>query len=339
MVTASILALLHAGNVRKRRSDIDGLTVRMSQVLSTEYDVPLPVSSAAAAGRRRVERRISTFTETRRLCAARGIGERRLSGDRRRNRFQEWRRIRIGDLPVVVANRIETARVIVDESLKRRGLWRYPAYLTSTNGEVTHRCAVNESERSLFLQADAIHADGMPHVFVSRLRCGIALPERVATSDLFDDVACEAQAKGAAMFMLGATELSNATAARLVKNRFPGLKLVGHRGGFFRNEDEEIRACGQIAELAPDILWVSMGVPREQRFIVRHRHRLTSVGVIKTSGGLFDFLAGSKPRAPVWMQDAGLEWLWRACLEPKRLGWRYLKTNPLALYLLLAKSD
>src|SRR6266478_6809697 len=93
-------------------------------------------------------------------------------GDRRRNRFHEWRRIRIGDLPVVVATRIETARVMVDEALKRRGLWRYPAYLTSTNGEVTYRCAVDAGERSLFLQADAIHADGMPHVFVSRLRCG-----------------------------------------------------------------------------------------------------------------------------------------------------------------------
>jgi exopolysaccharide biosynthesis WecB/TagA/CpsF family protein len=310
----------------------------MSQVLSNKCDAPLPMSSSATVERRTVERRISTFSETRRVCAARGIGERRLSGDRRRNRFHEWRRIRIGDLPVVVTNRIETARVMVDESLKRRGLWRYPAYLTSVNGEVTYRCAVNESERSLFLQADAIHADGMPHVFVSRLRCAISLPERVATSDLFDDVACEAQVRGATMFMLGATEFSNASAARLVKNRFPGLNLVGYRSGFFKNDDEEIRVCGQIADLAPDILWVSMGVPREQRFIVRHRHRLTSVGVIKTSGGLFDFLAGSKPRAPIWMQDAGLEWFWRACLEPKRLGWRYLKTNPLALYLLLTKS-
>jgi exopolysaccharide biosynthesis WecB/TagA/CpsF family protein len=310
----------------------------MSQVLSNECDAVAPMSSPAGAERRGLDRRISTFAETRRLCAAGGIGERRLSGDRRRNRFHAWRRIRIGDLPVVVTNRIETARVMVDESLKRRGLWRYPAYLTSTNGEVTYRCAIDESERSLFLQADAIHADGMPHVFASRLRCDIALPERVATSDLFDDVACQAQARGATMFMLGATEFSNASAARRVRNRFPGLKLVGHRGGFFNNADDEIRACSQIADLAPDILWVSMGVPREQRFVVRHRHRLTSVGVIKTSGGLFDFLAGSKPRAPVWMQDAGLEWFWRACLEPKRLGWRYLKTNPLALYLLLTKS-
>jgi N-acetylglucosaminyldiphosphoundecaprenol N-acetyl-beta-D-mannosaminyltransferase len=240
----------------------------MSQVLSNKGDTPPPMSNTAAAGRRTVERRTSTFAETGRLCAARGIGERRLSGDRRRNRFHEWRRIRIGGLPVVVANRIETARVMVDESLKRRGLWRYPAYLTSTNDEVTYRCAVDEGERSLFLHADAIHADGMPHVFVSRLRCDIALPERVATSDLFYDVTREAEAKGATMFMLGATELSNATAARLVKNRFPDLKLVGRRSGFFKNDDEEIRVCGQIAELAPDILWVSMGVPREQRFIV-----------------------------------------------------------------------
>jgi len=90
--------------------------------------------------------------------------------------------------------------------------------------------------------------------------------------------------------------------------------------------------------LSPDILWVSMGVPREQQFIVRNRHRLTSVGVIKTSGGLFDWLSGSRPRAPVWMQNAGLEWLWRVWLEPKRLGWRYLKTNPLAAYLLLTRS-
>src|SRR6201989_3637562 len=95
----------------------------MSRVLSSECDAPLPTSNAAPAGRRRVERRISTFAETRRLCAERGIEEQRLSGDRRRNRFHQWRRIRIGDLPVVVANRTETARVMVDESLKGRGLW------------------------------------------------------------------------------------------------------------------------------------------------------------------------------------------------------------------------
>ena len=288
--------------------------------------------------RRDFDRRTSTFEMTTAMRARQRIDERRLSSDRRRNRFHQWRRIRLGDLPVVVVNRQNSATVIIDEALKRRHLWRYPAYLTSANGEVTYRCAVNEVERSLFLQADAIHADGMPHVFVSRLRCEVPLPERVATTDLFYDVAREAEARGATMFMLGASEASNSLAAQLVKDKFPRIKLVGRRHGYFANEDEEIVVCGQITTLAPDILWVSMGVPREQEFIVRHRHRLTSVGIIKTSGGLFDFLSGSKRRAPAWMQNAGLEWLWRAWLEPKRLGWRYLKTNPYALYILLTKS-
>jgi exopolysaccharide biosynthesis WecB/TagA/CpsF family protein len=290
-----------------------------------------------SAERRESDRRKSAFRILREPVRPL-LEERRLSADRRRNRFMQWRRILLGGLPVVVANRDDSAKVMVDEALKRRGLWRYPAYVTSTNGEVTYRCAVDDSERALFLQADAIHADGMPHVFVSRIKCDVPLPERVATSDLFYDVAREASLRGATMYLLGASEESNAAAAQRVQQRYPDVQIVGRRHGYFSSEQEEIAACREIAELAPDILWVSMGVPREQMFIVRHRHRLTTVGIIKTSGGLFDFLSGSKPRAPLWMQTAGLEWLWRAALEPRRLGWRYLKTNPYAMYLLLTRS-
>jgi exopolysaccharide biosynthesis WecB/TagA/CpsF family protein len=78
-----------------------------------------------------------------------------------------------------------------------------------------------------------------------------------------------------------------------------------------------------------------MGVPREQVFALRYRDRLTNVGLIKTSGGLFDFLSGRNSRAPQWMQSVGLEWLYRLGLEPRRLFLRYLRTNPHALYLLL----
>jgi N-acetylglucosaminyldiphosphoundecaprenol N-acetyl-beta-D-mannosaminyltransferase len=307
----------------------------MSHVL----EAPLPeVRKESLPRRRSAERRTSTFATTQAMRARMRIEERRLHGDRRQNQFQHWRTIVLGGLPVAVVNRRDSARIMVDEALKRRELWRYPAYLTSTNGEVTFRCAADDTERALFLEADAIHADGMPHVFVSRLKCEFPLPERVATTDLFHDVAREAEARGASMFLLGATEASNRIAAETVREKYPRLKLAGHRHGFFADADDEIVACDQIARLSPDILWVSMGVPREQQFIVRNRHRLTSVGVIKTSGGLFDWLSGSRPRAPVWMQNAGLEWLWRVWLEPKRLGWRYLKTNPLAAYLLLTRS-
>lgn len=298
----------------------------------------LNVHQRQAAGpglpdRRAVDRRIAAFDASRHR-----VLERRIAGERRRNAFHDWRKIRLGGLPVVVVDRETSAKDMVAEAMKRHGLWRYPAYITSTNGEVTHRCAVSATERALFLQADAIHADGMPHVFASRITCDVALPERVATTDLFHHVAREAEARGATMFMLGASEASNAAAAERVQAEFQNLRLIGRRNGYFESTADEIDACAQIAALGPDILWVSMGVPREQAFIARHRHRLTSVGLIKTSGGLFDFLSGSKPRAPDWMQRAGLEWLWRVAMEPRRLAWRYLKTNPHAMYLLLTRS-
>lgn len=288
--------------------------------------------------RRTADRRVARYLSPVRLREETGVDERRLSNDRRGNQFRRWRRVRLGDMPVVVVDRKTSARVIVEEALKRRGLWRYPAYLTSTNGQVTHDCRVDRNLRALFLQSDAIHADGMPHVFASRLKCKVALPERVATTDLFHDVNAEAERRGATIFMLGATEAVNAAAVRVVRERHPALRILGSRHGYFENAAAEAETCEQIAGLGPDILWVSMGVPREQSFVVRNRYRLASVGVIKTSGGLFDFVSGRTSRAPIWMQDVGLEWLWRLWLEPRRLGWRYLKTNPSALYLLLTKS-
>jgi exopolysaccharide biosynthesis WecB/TagA/CpsF family protein len=83
---------------------------------------------------------------------------------------------------------------------------------------------------------------------------------------------------------------------------------------------------------------VALGVPYEQAFVAEFVPRLDKVGVIKTAGGLFNFLSGSRRRAPQWMQDAGLEWVWRIWLEPRRLFWRYLTTNPRALYLLLQRT-
>jgi N-acetylglucosaminyldiphosphoundecaprenol N-acetyl-beta-D-mannosaminyltransferase len=111
-------------------------------------------------------------------------------------------------------------------------------------------------------------------------------------------------------------------------------RVVGVRHGYFA-AGEQARVADEINAAAPDILWIGMGVPNEQVFSFAHRARLTKVGLIKTSGGLFDFLSGRNGRAPQWMQSAGLEWLYRLSLEPRRLFFRYLRTNPHALYLLL----
>jgi len=79
-------------------------------------------------------------------------------------------------------------------------------------------------------------------------------------------------------------------------------------------------------------------VPLEQQFVARNIDKLTGVGVIKTSGGLFDFISGKNSRAPAWMQNVGLEWLYRTILEPRRLLSRYLKTNPIALWQIMFNS-
>ena len=79
-------------------------------------------------------------------------------------------------------------------------------------------------------------------------------------------------------------------------------------------------------------------MPYEQAFVSEFMPRLANVGVIKTSGGLFNFLSGSRSRTPRWMQLAGLEWAWRIWLEPRRLFWRYVTANPRALYLLFNRS-
>jgi exopolysaccharide biosynthesis WecB/TagA/CpsF family protein len=143
--------------------------------------------------------------------------------------------------------------------------------------------------------------------------------------------------------MFGADEKENAGAVARVRTMYPKLRLVGQCHGYLRGD--ELRAkVDEINELAPDYLWVALGVPYEQAFVAEFAPRLDKVGVIKTAGGLFNFLSGSRRRAPQWMQDAGLEWAWRIWLEPRRLFWRYLTTNPRALYLLLngsrsSKSD
>ncbi len=284
-----------------------------------------------ARERRNEERRTASYVPN--------SEERRTRGDRRRNPFRRWRRVRLGDLPVVVVDQATTVRVIVEQSMYRRGLWRFPAFLTSTNGQVTHVCAYDRSVRSMFLQSDAIHADGMPHVFASRMLCKVGLPERVATTDLFYAVNREAELCGATVYMLGATEAVNARAVAMVREMFPGLRLLGHHHGYFDSLAAEQSTVDEISRLGPDILWVSMGVPHEQSFVVRNRSRLTSVGVIKTSGGLFDIVSGAKSRAPDWMQRTGLEWLYRLITEPHYVGWRYLKTSPSALYLLLTRSN
>lgn len=245
---------------------------------------------------------------------------------------------RIGGLPIAVIDRAKSAQLMIDVALSRRHSALPPLIFSSANGQVLSLCARQARIRELFLAADLIHADGMPLVFISRLFHKTPLPERVCTTDLFHDVAQVAPRRGARIFLLGATKSVMDRATQRVRALYPDLNIVGHGSGYLRREGDEERIIDVINAAQPDILWLGLGVPTEQLFAMRHRDRLGGVGLIKTSGGLFDFLSGKTARAPVWMQRAGLEWAHRMYLEPRRLAGRYLTTNPHALFLLLTQT-
>jgi N-acetylglucosaminyldiphosphoundecaprenol N-acetyl-beta-D-mannosaminyltransferase len=240
-------------------------------------------------------------------------------------------RVSLGGLPIARLGRAGTAELMIAAARSRPWHDR-PLIITSANGEVLSRCRNEPRIAALFAKADLINADGQPLVIASRA-LGQALPERVATTDLFHDVAQRAEPLGLSFYLLGATEDENRKACERASVLFPRLNIVGRSHGYLDGAALE-RRVDEIDALAPAILWVAFGVPREQEFCARFAHRLPNVRVIKTSGGLFNFLSGTRARAPAWMQRASLEWAFRVAQEPRRLFWRYAVTSPHAIYLL-----
>ena len=244
--------------------------------------------------------------------------------------------VRVGGAWLARLDIEQTARLMLDLShgpARAAGPW----YFTSANGEVLARRYLESDFAPLVDAADLVSADGQPLVFASRFLSSARLPERVASTDLYPAVARMAEREGVSFYLLGASEAVNRAAGEATMRDYPRLDLRGAAHGFLSGAALE-RKLDEINALAPHILWLAMGVPLEQQFVSRHAHRLSNVRIIKTAGGLFDFVSGAKARAPLWMQRAGLEWAYRLFLEPRRLLRRYLTTNPVALYLLLTKT-
>lgn len=244
----------------------------------------------------------------------------------------------LGGLPITTKSIEQSVQNFATHALTARDQRQLPYYSTSANGQVIAMASKQADFKNLLLEADEIHPDGMPMVHISRLLTSKKLKERVATTDLVHAVAETAEKQGLSFYFLGGSEEINKRAVNNMRDRYPNLIFAGASDGYFSEEQEPL-VVENIAKLKPDILWVGMGVPREQSFVSRNRAKLIGVGVIKTSGGLFDFLSGKNKRAPVWMQNFGMEWIYRTLQEPRRLAVRYLVTNPIALILLITKSS
>jgi exopolysaccharide biosynthesis WecB/TagA/CpsF family protein len=245
--------------------------------------------------------------------------------------------VKLGGLTISALTRLEWAELLIRDFQRSRVKPERPRILSSANGNVISLYGRDAAFRGLMMEMDAVDADGMPLVYFSRLKCGSSLPERVATTDFFHDAARVAEIHGMSFYLLGGEEAENARAVRTVRSRYPRLRIAGARHGFF-DPAEEGDVVAEIRNSGADVLWVGLGVPREQAFMVRNRSRLEGLTWIKSCGGLFNFLSGTRRRAPVWVQRAGLEWSFRLVQEPRRLAGRYALTNVHALYRMLVIS-
>jgi len=178
--------------------------------------------------------------------------------------------------------------------------------------------------RDSLLECNMLLADGQSIVWASRL-LGRPLPERITGIDIFEQLLALAHREGRSIYLLGARpEVLEMLEIRL-QERFPGLKVAGRHDGYFEAGDAghiaaDIRASGA------DMLFLGMASPKKEIFLGSYGASL-NVPILHGVGGSFDIFAGITKRAPASWQRLGMEWAYRLAQEPRRLWWRYLRTN------------
>ena len=177
----------------------------------------------------------------------------------------------------------------------------------------------------VYNQADLILTDGKPLIWISKWY-GTPIKEKISGSDLFPRLCQMAAQKGYKMFFLGAEEGVAAKAAENLSKRYKSLQVVGTYSppiGFENNKNEMDKIHKLIKDSKPHILIVALGCPKQELFILHNRKEL-GVPISLGLGASIDFESGNVKRAPKWMADHGLEWLYRIIQDPKRLAKRYL---------------
>jgi N-acetylglucosaminyldiphosphoundecaprenol N-acetyl-beta-D-mannosaminyltransferase len=178
--------------------------------------------------------------------------------------------------------------------------------------------------RAFYKQVEIAHIDGMPLVFWARLMgYKVDRSHRVTYVDWIRPLLREARDNGWRVFYLGGKPGVAHRAAEILKGEIPGLELETHHGYFDMEGEDNERVLEVINAFGPHVLLVGMGMPRQEKWVLRNRARLKANAIL-TAGACFDYVAGAIPTPPRWMGQLGLEWLYRLVSEPRRLWRRYL---------------
>jgi N-acetylglucosaminyldiphosphoundecaprenol N-acetyl-beta-D-mannosaminyltransferase len=230
----------------------------------------------------------------------------------------------------VSAINVPIALDVIDDWIARRD----PHYVCVTGVHGVMESQRDERLRRIHNGAGLVTPDGMPLVWLSRLY-GQRHVDRVYGPDLMLALCERSVQTGYRHFFFGGAEDVPQLLAQRLCHRFPGLQVAGSYSPPFRplTEDEDAQIVEMINTAQPDIVWVGLSTPKQERWMAAHVGWLEAP-VLLGVGAAFDFHTGRVKQAPRWIQRSGLEWCFRLATEPKRLWRRYLVNNPLFIMLM-----
>jgi len=239
--------------------------------------------------------------------------------------------VHLGGVPFASVTEQQTIEHMLDRLDAGEGGWAVPMNL-----DVLRQWVQNSEIPVLCESADLYLADGMPLIWAAWLQ-GTPLPERVAGSTLIGSLSGAAAERGRSIYLLGGDEGTAEVAAEVLMRKYPNLQVAGTYYppmGFEKDDAEMSRLRQSIEQAGPDIIFVALGFPKQEKLIRELRAAAPEAWWMGV-GISFSFLAGRVRRAPRWMQKCGLEWVHRMIQEPGRLIRRYLIDDiPFAVVLL-----
>lgn len=226
----------------------------------------------------------------------------------------------VGVSPINMPFAIETAERWIEQ--------RTQHYICVCGAHGVMECRGNDRLKSIHHEAGMVVPDGMPLVWMARA-LGYTDTQRVYGPDFMLAMSAVSAAKGYKNYYYGGNDGVAEKLARSLKDRFPGLNVVGTETPPFRKltDAEDEATVDRINQVAPDIVWVGLSTPKQEYWMATHAGRVKAP-VLVGVGAAFDFLSGTKVQAPEWMRNRGLEWAFRVATEPKRLLRRYLTIVP-----------
>jgi N-acetylglucosaminyldiphosphoundecaprenol N-acetyl-beta-D-mannosaminyltransferase len=245
------------------------------------------------------------------------------------------RSVRVAGLDFDALSERQVVARIIGDSDDGRGGW-----VVTPNIDICSQVRRDPAARELISGATLVVADGMPLVWASRLR-GDPLPERVAGASLIFTLSAAAAASGKSVYLLGGEPGVPRRAAAGLIRRYRSLRVAGFHApplGFDRQPGGIEAIAAMLARAKPDIVFVGLGFPKQERVIAALAPGLPAAWFIGC-GAAIPFAAGALPRAPHWMHPLGLEWIFRLVSEPRRLFRRYLVDDlPFAVRLLATSA-